>query len=284
MAKNTIRIALGQAATSESKAENLSKGLEFIRIAAEKEADLLILPELFMAYVPLTESTESFISVAENVEGPFVKSLASEAAKHNLHVAVGILEKSEMQGRVHNTVALVGQDGSILAKHRKVQLFDSFGFRESDRIVAGKEFEEAFETSLAKMGMITCYELRFPELTRMLAMQGAELILVPSAWVAGRVKEEHLSILARARALENTVFVAVACQTGRIYTGRSTIIDPFAISICDAGEEEGVVVADVDLGRTKRVRDTLPSLRHLRKDIVQSFFNTMKDADASSSI
>jgi predicted amidohydrolase len=125
---------------------------------------------------------------------------------------------------------------------------------------------------LKNRGLITCYELRFAELTRILALQGAQLIIVPAAWVAGRMKEEHLSVLARARALENTVFVCVACQTGRMFTGRRTIIDPFGVPLCDAGEEEGLTVTDVDLGRVERVRRTLGSLHHLRADVLRNLY------------
>jgi predicted amidohydrolase len=120
---------------------------------------------------------------------------------------------------------------------------------------------------------MTCYELRFPEIARILAMQGAEVILVPTAWLAGRMKEEHLHVLAKARAIENTVFVAVASQTGRIFTGRSLVVDPFGVSICDAGEEEGLVTAEIDLDRIRRVRKSLPSLGQIRTDVYQKHWD-----------
>jgi predicted amidohydrolase len=268
----SIKVALGQTSTSERKANNLKKGIKMIRAASDQSADLLILPELFMAYIPLSEPLEKFLSIAEPVDGPFVTTLAVEAKRRGIHLVVGLIEKSK-KTRVYNTVAMIGSDGSVIAKHRKVQLFDSFGYKESDKITPGEELEGVFETTLAKIGMITCYELRFPELTRLLAMQGAELIIVPAAWVTGRLKEDHLSILARARALENTVFVAVACQTGNIFTGRSTIVDPFGVAICDAGEEEGVVVMDIDLRRIERVRRILPSLHHIKNNIYRKFLD-----------
>jgi predicted amidohydrolase len=267
-----IRIALGQASTSEVKADNLRKGLKMIKEASEKGADLLILPELFMAYRQLSESRDKFTSVAERLDGPFVTTLSKEARRRKLHVAVGVLERSEQRGLVHNTVVMIGPDGSLLSKHRKAQLFDSFGYIESSRIAPGSEFEGAFNASLGRMGMMTCYELRFPELARILTLQGARLIVVPTAWVAGRAKEDHLRVFARARALENTVFLAVACQTGRIFTGRSVVVDPFGIPVCDAGEEEGVFLTEVDPKRIDRVRETLPVLKHLRTDIYSRFW------------
>ncbi len=266
-------IALGQVATSERKGENLKKGIQFIRRAAEKGADLLILPELLMAYRELSDSPEKFYATAETLSGPFVGAIASEAKARKIHVVFGMFERSGKERLVHNTVVIIGPDGSLLGSHRKVQLFDSFGYKESSRIAPGEELEDVFKTRLGRIGMISCYELRFPELARILTLRGADLIVVPTAWVAGRLKEDHLRVLVRARALENTVFVAVACQTGRIFTGRSMVADPFGIPICDAGEEEGLVFAEIDLQRIKRVRKLLPSLEHLRHDIYSEFWS-----------
>jgi len=269
-----LRVALGQASTSERKEENLKRGVELISEASKRGADILILPELFMAYLPLSEPAETYLSVAEPVQGVFTQVLAAEARRKQLFVAVGILEKNPDGRKVHNTVVLIGPDGKVLSKHRKLQLFDSFGFRESDRITPGEAFEGAFQTGLGKMGMMTCFELRFPELARMLALEGAELIIVPTAWVSGRLKEDHLITLARARAIENTVFVAVACQTGRIFTGRSMVVDPFGVVLCDGGDEEGLVVTDIDLTRINRVREYLPTLELLRRDAISKFWKT----------
>jgi predicted amidohydrolase len=279
----TFTIALGQVTTSEKKSANLKKGIQFIRTAAEKGADLVILPELLMAYRELSDSQEKFYETAETLSGPFVSTMASEAKARKIHVAFGMFERSEKGRLVHNTVVMVGPDGALLGSHRKVQLFDSFGYRESGRIAPGEELEDVFETRLGRIGMISCYELRFPELSRILTLRGADLLVVPTAWVAGRLKEDHLRVLTRARALENTVFVAVACQTGRIFTGRSTVVDPFGIPICDAGEEEGLILAEIDLQRIKRVRKILPSLQHLRHDIYAEFWRKHKRLGHSQS-
>jgi predicted amidohydrolase len=267
-----FKVALAQVSASCEKLENLKRGVELIRTAAERGADLLVLPELFMAYSPLDMLPAEIVDVAERVDGEFISALAAETRKHRMHVAVGILEKSRKnRDKAHNTVVMLGPDGRVISKHRKLQLFDSFGYRESSRFEPGSDIEGAFKTRLAKMGLMTCYELRFPEMARILALQGAELIVVPTAWVAGRMKEDHLHILARARALENTVFLAVASQTGRIFTGRSVVVDPFGVSICDAGEEECLVTADIDLDRIKRVRKLDPSLRNIRSDVYAKY-------------
>jgi len=266
-----FKIALAQVSASERKEENLKRGLDLIGAASLRGADILVLPELFMAYLPLEATPAEFASVAEEADGDFVATLAEEARKRRMHVVVGIFEKSSEEDKVYNTVVMIGPDGRVISTHRKLQLFDSFGYKESSKYEPSSTLEGVFRTPLATIGMMTCYELRFPEMARILALQGAELIIVPTAWLAGRMKEEHLHILAKARALENTLYVAVASQTGRIFTGRSIVVDPFGVSICDAGEEEGLVVAEIDLERLRRVRRLLPSLEHIRHDVYDRF-------------
>ena len=262
-----FKVALAQVSTSEVKEENLKRGVELVRMAAELGAQLVVLPELFMAFVPLSAPRERFLETAERVDGHFVQTLAAEARRRRINVVVGILERAKGGERVHNTVVFVGPDGRVVSTHRKLQLFDSLGYKESSRFEPASGLEGTFRTKLGPVGMMTCYELRFPEIARILTQQGAQLIVVPTAWVAGRMKEEHLHILARARALENTIYVAVASQTGRVYTGRSLVVDPFGVTICDAGEEEGLAVAEVDSNRIARVRKLLPVLKHVRNDV-----------------
>jgi len=266
-----FKIALAQVSASEDKRENLTRGRELIRAASKDGAGLVVLPEQFMAYLPIDAPPAKFVGAAEDIGGEFVLGLAAEARRRRTYVAVGILEKSERKDRVYNTVVMIGPDGKVISTHRKLQLFDSFGYKESSRFEPASRLEGVFKTRLAKMGMMTCYELRFPEMARILALQGAEPIVVPTAWLGGRMKEEHLHVLAKARALENTVFVAVASQTGRIFSGRSLVVDPFGVSICDAGEEEGLTIAEMDTDRIARVRKILPSLEHTRSDIYSGF-------------
>jgi deaminated glutathione amidase len=267
-----FRLALAQVSASENKRENIDKALDLIKAAADARASMLILPELFMVYVTLDSPPQKLSQDAEDLSGPFVKALAGEAKRSSIHVVAGMLEKSAKPDKVHNTVVMIGPDGKLISTHRKLQLFDSFGYMESSRFEPAEDLEGVFSTKLGTMGMMTCYELRFPEIARILASRGAELIIVPTAWVAGRMKEEHLHVLAKARALENTVFLAVASQTGRIFTGRSVVVDPFGVSICDAGESECLVTVEIDLGRVQQVRKTLPNLAQTRTDIYRKYW------------
>ena len=266
-----FRVSLGQVSTSTEKEENLERGRELIKAAAEERADLLVLPELFMAYTTLDEPPKRFAELAEDVDGPFVSAMGLEAKKRGIHVILGIIERSPKSAKVRNTAVMLSPEGRVVAAHRKMQQFDSFGYRESSRFEPGTQVDRPVKTRLGKIGLMTCYELRFPEIARILALEGADLIVVPTAWVAGRMKEDHLHILARARALENTVFVAVASQTGKIFSGRSLVVDPFGVPICDAGEDEGLVTAEVDTDRIRRVRRLLPNLGQIRKDIYKKY-------------
>src|SRR3984957_17946238 len=128
-----FKIALAQVSAAEEKAENLKRGLDLIEAASLKQADILVLPELFMAYVPLDAPPSKFASVAEEVDGDFVATLAAAARKKRMHVVVGIFERSAKKDKVYNTVVMIGPDGKVIATHRKLQLFDSFGYKESSR-------------------------------------------------------------------------------------------------------------------------------------------------------
>lgn len=262
-----MRIALGQLCASPRKEENLDAARRAIREARHRGADLLLLPEVFMAWLAPADSRTA-ASVAEPLDGPFVSALAEEARAHNLYVGCGIWESVPGERtRAHNTAVLVAPDGGLLLAYRKTHLYDAFGFRESDRIVPGHEAPRVARTPLGTLGLLVCYELRFPEITRMLSVDGADVILLPAAWIVGYLKEHHWVTLVQARAIENTVFVAAADQVGNICAGRSLIVDPMGVILADGAEEQGLVFGDLDLGRIARVRATLPALAHRREEI-----------------
>src|SRR5262249_42133997 len=138
---------------------------------------------------------------------------------------------------------------------------------ESDLTVPGEQAPRTVRTPLGTLGLLVCYELRFPELARMLALDGADVILLPSAWIAGPLKESHWATLVAARAIENTVFVAAADQTGDMRVGCSRLVDPMGLVLAGGGETGGLILGDVDLDRIAQVRETLPSLRQRREEI-----------------
>ncbi len=262
-----MRIALCQLVSSPRKAENLEAARLAIQGARSRGADVALLPEVFMAYIgprdPVTAA-----EVAEPVDGPFVAGLAAEARAQRLYVGCGIWEKAPGErARAFNTAVLLGPDGGLLLRYRKTHLYDAFGYRESDRIVPGDEAPGVARTPLGAFGLLVCYELRFPELARMVALAGADVLSLPAAWVAGALKEYHWTTLLAARAIENTIFVAGADQAGNVFVGRSRLVDPMGVTLAEGGEDPGVIVGDVDLERVTRVREKLPTLRHRRGDL-----------------
>ena len=262
-----MRIALGQLTSSPRKDETLNAALRAVREARRAGADLLLLPEIFMAFLDRSAGVTR-ASVAEPLDGPFVSAVAREARAHHLHVACGVWETAPgEQVRAYNTTVLLGPDGSLLLSYRKSHLYDAFGYHESAQVVPGESAPRTVRTSLGVLGLLVCYELRFPELARMLALDGAEVILVPAAWVAGALKEDHWETLLRARAIENTVFIAATDQVGNIYAGGSRIVDPMGVVVAGAGETEALVTGDVDLSRIAGVREKLPVLRQRREEI-----------------
>ncbi len=262
-----MRIALGQLVSSPRKEDNLEAVCRAILAARQGGADLVLFPEMFMAFLAPSDP-RSAASVAERLDGPFVSALAREARAHHLYVGCGIWEAVPGEDvRAFNTTVLLGPDGHLVCAYRKTHLYDAFGYRESDRTLAGANAPHAVRTPLGTFGLLVCYELRFPELTRGLALDGAEVILVPAAWVAGYLKEHHWVTLIQARAIENTVFVAAANQTGTICSGRSLLVDPMGVAMADGGEEPHLVFGDADLARIARVREKLPVLAHRREEI-----------------
>lgn len=262
-----MRIALGQLAATTRKEDNLEAARRAVREARHSGADLLLLPEVFMAFLP-PRSGIAPATVAEALDGPFVSALGREARTHQLYVGCGVWEAAlGERTRAHNSAVLLGPDGSLLLSYRKTHMYDAFGFRESDLSVPGEQAPRTVRTPLGTFGLLVCYELRFPELARMLALDGVEVILLPSAWIAGPLKEAHWATLIAARAIENTIFVAAADQTGDTRVGCSRLVDPLGVIVASGGATEGLIFGDVDCDRIAQVRETLPSLRQRREEI-----------------
>ncbi len=259
-----MRIALAQFAAGPDKAANLRRMLEMAAEAARARARLVLFPECSMAYAP---AETSLAAVAEPLEGPFVAALADAARRHGLAVVAGLLETAPGGERVFNTVVALDAAGAVAGAYRKVHLYDAFGFRESDRMRPGAGDTLVFTLEETTFGVQTCYDVRFPELSRHLVGRGAEVLLLPAAWVHGLLKESHWEVLVRARAIENTAYVAAAGLTGRQLTGSSMLVDPMGVPVARAGETEGLLVGDVDRERVRAVRRTNPSLENARPDV-----------------
>ncbi|MGU3497655.1 carbon-nitrogen hydrolase family protein [Mycobacterium sp. C31M] len=252
-----LTAAIAQFAPSEDKAANLDTMIGLLGQAAARGAQLVVLPEYAIFTVPAMD--DRFVASAEPLDGPSVARLAAASAELRLAVIAGINE-SGPDGKIHNT--LVGiQDGQVAAVYRKVHLYDAFGYRESDRVIAADpSTPQLLEINGFKIGMQTCYDLRFPETTRTLVDAGADVIALPAEWVPGPLKEYHWNTLLRARAIENTVYVLAADQISPAGSGNSVILDPMGIPLAALGEVAGVGVALLERDRIDHVRTINPAL------------------------
>ena len=260
-----VRVALLQFAAGLEPDANL----EVIRrLSGGQEAELVIAPEAAMH--DFGQSGMPLGPVAQRLDGPFVASMAKLAAERGTAFVAGMFEVSDDPGRPYNTLVLLDASGDVVATYRKTHLYDSFGYSESDRLRQGDPVPVVADVAGVRIGLMTCYDLRFPEQARALVDAGADLLVVPAAWVRGPLKESHWETLLRARAIENTVYVAAAAQCGRHYCGRSMLVDPLGIPVAGLGEAEGVATGTVSLDRIRDVRATNPALTHRRWAVAPS--------------
>jgi predicted amidohydrolase len=259
-----MRIALAQFIAGPDKEANLRRMLDLTGQAAAAGARLALFPEGSMFHLPPDRRPAP---LAEPLDGPFVTALAGAARRHGIALVAGVFEPGPDAERAFNTVVALGPAGEPLGSYRKIHLYDSFGYRESDRMAAGDGATLVFALDGVTFGVQTCYDVRFPELARHLVARGAEAILLPAAWVQGPLKESHWEVLVRARAIENTAYVAAAGLTGRPFTGCSMLVDPMGVPVARAGDEEALVVGEIDPERVRAVRRTNPSLEHVRPDV-----------------
>jgi predicted amidohydrolase len=199
---------------------------------------------------------------AEDVDGPFGTTMSAVAADRGTTVVAGMFERSEDPARPYNTVLV---RCAARAAYRKIHLYDSFGYRESDRLLGGEWDPVLVELGGMRLGLMTCYDLRFPELARELVAAGAEALVVPSAWVAGERKLEHWRTLLRARAIENVCYVVAAGQPAPRYTGHSMVVDPYGDVLAEAGDDEESVTATLEPAVLAEARETNPSLANRRR-------------------
>jgi predicted amidohydrolase len=260
-------IAVAQFAPVADADTNLSTIATLTATAASRGAQLIVFPEYSSFFLP--DLGQQLVDGAQPLDGPFVQALAALAQKFGVHIVAGFVEKIEEPSRFSNTIVALSPAGELVARYRKLHLYDAFGARESEWVRPGDIDEpETFAFAGFTVGLQTCYDLRFPEVTRRLVDAGATLVLVPSEWVRGPLKEHHWRTLVTARALENTIYVAAADHTPPIGVGNSMIVDPMGVEIATIGEQVDVVCATVSAERITSVRALNPALALRRFDVV----------------
>ena len=266
-----LRVACVQMSSRVDKAANLERAEQLVGRAAATGADVVVLPEKWNAI----GGVDTLHDAAEPLEGgESVRALADWARGHSITIVGGsITERRDGRDKLSNTCVVVDPDGRLAAVYRKIHLFDvEVGgkvYRESEAEEGGDEPVVARCEGWA-VGLTVCYDLRFPELFRVLALDGAELVTVPSNFTLATGRD-HWHVLLRARAIENQCFVAAAAQVGEVRPGRpsygrSLVSDPWGIVLCEAPDEETVVTAELDRERLRRIRRDLPSLASRRPE------------------
>lgn len=252
-----MRVSVVQRAASLDPAENLAALEALVPLAAD--ADLIVLPEASAR--DFGRAGSDLAPYAEPLDGPFVTGLGKVAG--DAVVVAGMFEVAPDETRPFNTVVAV-HAGGLAARYRKIHLYDSFGHRESTQLTGGEIEPALIEVAGLRVGLMTCYDLRFPELGRALVDAGAEVLVVPSAWVAGERKIDHWRTLLRARAIENTTYVVGAGQAGPKYVGHSMVVAPDGDVLVEAGDGPENISAELTMERLAAVRRVNPSLANRR--------------------
>ena len=271
--KDQFKLALCQMKVIDDKDSNIKNALDMIKTAAENRSDLVILPEMFNC----PYDNEKFKEYAEEKKDSKTLKAMKEAAKDsNMYVIAGSIP--ELDGdNLYNSSFIFNRKGEIIGSHRKMHLFDidipgKISFKESDTLSAGNQIT-LIDTELCKIGVAICYDIRFPELLRLMALEGAELIVIPGAFNM-TTGPAHWETLIRGRAIDNQLYMAAASparneELSYVAYGNSIVADPWGEILVRASEKEEIIYANIKLSKIKEVRDELPVLKGRREDIYE---------------
>ena len=262
-----MKVAVVQFTALTDKKMNLKKIIAFISKAASKKATLCAFPEFMMFYTDSSQTPRQLADLAETIKGNFVTTIAKAARENKIQVVGSFYEKSNKVNRVYDTAFVIGKSGKVISTYRKIHLYDASGFKESDKMVSGSKISKPVKTSIGNLGLMICYDLRFPEISRSLAAAGSKVLVVPSAWVRGNMKEDHWITLNKTRAIENGCYVIAPDQVGNIYCGRSLVVDPYGKVLLDMKKRQGISLVDIDPNKVKQTRKILPLLKNRRTDV-----------------
>jgi predicted amidohydrolase len=267
-----LRVAAVQLNASADRTANLAAADRLTRAAAADGARLIVLPEKWTAM----GSDEDLRAGAETLEGPAIEWARSSARELGVDLVAGsFLERVAGAAKLANTSVHIGPDGELKATYRKLHMFDvevgGRSYRESDLEEAGEEIVTSRTADGVELGLSICYDLRFPELYRILAVLGARVLPLPAAFTLATTRD-HWEALLRARAIENQAFVVAANQVGahpggHRSGGRSMIVDPWGVILAQAQDTEDHIVAELDLARQREIRAQLPSLANRRPEV-----------------
>ncbi|MGU3413424.1 deaminated glutathione amidase [Enterobacteriaceae bacterium C34A] len=255
-----MRVAAGQFVVTPDWQSNARTCVSLMQQAAASQTALLVLPEALLA----RDDNDPDMSVksAQALDGGFLQLLLMESQRNTMTTVLTI-HVPTTEGRAANTLVVL-RAGDIIAQYQKLHLYDAFSIQESKRVDAGDALPALIEVEGMKIGLMTCYDLRFPEMALAQALQGAELLVLPTAWVRGPLKEHHWATLLAARALDTTCYIVAAGECGNKNIGQSRIIDPLGVTLAGAGSAQQLIYADVHREAIRQVRDQLPVLKNRR--------------------
>ncbi|RZU63507.1 carbon-nitrogen hydrolase family protein [Zhihengliuella halotolerans] len=258
-----MKISVAQLNPSGDLEDNLEVVRRLTRRARDEGADLVLFPEETMFTIRHVEG--DLREAVDRDWSTFVQQLSLLAAEESIAIVAGGYESSG-EARPYNTVVAIDGGGRIVSTYRKVHLFDAFSYKESERIKPGDPDDVGvIEIDGLRFGVMTCYDIRFPEIARRLTTAGADVLLVAAAWFKGDHKVEHWETILRTRAIENTVWVAAAGTSSTNTVGHSAVLDPMGIPVDFLDDEaEGLVTVDVTRKRIEEVREFLPVLANRR--------------------
>jgi len=266
-------IGIIQNRVTGEKTVNIDQARKMIAGAADKGARVVVLPEMFNC----PYENEAFPVFSESYPGgETIAMLRETAADRKVYIIGGSIPEEE-ENRIYNTCFIFGPDGNLLARHRKAHLFDvelkeGLVFRESDVLSRGDGIT-VVDTGFGRIGVAICYDIRFPEVARIMALQGAKVMVVPAAFnmITGPA---HWEVTLRTRALDNQLYVAGAApardeQASYVAYGHSMLVDPWGRVVESLDEKEGIIIAEIDQDRLEQVRNELPLLKHRRTDLYE---------------
>lgn len=282
-----IKIAAIQMSTVADKMENVRTVKTYLEKIKDENPDFVILPEMFCC----PYQTENFPIYAEKEGGPVWQQLSGYAKQYGIYLIGGSMPEKDAEGNVYNTSYIFDREGKQIGKHRKVHLFDidvkgGQTFKESDTLTAGDR-ETVFDTEFGKMGVMLCFDIRFPELSRMMVNDGAKVIFVPAAFNM-TTGPAHWELSFRTRALDNQIYM-VGCAPARDITagyiswGHSIVTDPWGRVTDMLDEKKGILLAELDMDYEEQVREELPLLKSRRKDIYQLSQNLFNSGNSTES-
>lgn len=270
MPQQPFNLAICQMKVSTDKQLNIEKAVRMIGEAAQQGAQMVALPEMFNC----PYDNLCFPVYAEEESGETVKRLSEAAGKYHLHIVAGSIPE-RCGKKLYNTSYVMNDRGILIGKYRKMHLFDldiegEIAFKESDTLSAGDTIT-VIETPYCKIGIAICYDIRFPEMLRIMALKGAEVVILPAAFNMS-TGPAHWELLLRARAVDNQLYIAAISparddKASYVAYGHSMLVDPWGNILKRAGEREELILHRIDLDYIRKIRQQLPTLRHRRTDI-----------------